>query len=366
MDLRKASPRAAIASAGAIVLMVAMAAPAAAHHDFGTNTYLQSNLVSDIPGVARRTDPNLVNPWGMSFGPTTPVWVSENHTGVSTLYSGAVNGGHLTTIPLVVTTPNGDATGQVYNPTSDWVVSSGSDSGPALFIFASEAGTISGWSPGVPSPAPSTQAQVAVFHPHAIWKGLAISTGSGGDFLYAANFHSGHVDVFDGDWNAVHMPGAFEDPSIPAGFAPFNIQNFNGSLYVTYAKQDADKADDAHGPHRGYIDVYDLSGNLLRRLVSRGHLNSPWGLAWAPSDFGRFSGDLLVGNFGDGRISAYDPVTGAFQGQLRNPDGTKIAISGLWGLLFGNGTAGSPHTLLFTAGLADESHGLMGTIEFHP
>jgi uncharacterized protein (TIGR03118 family) len=357
--------RAAGLAAGVGVLLLAGTLPAAADGP-GHNEYRQRNLVSDIPGVARVTDPNLVNPWGMSAGPSTPVWVSDADADVTTLYQGGINGSKLDVIPLVVTIPNGAPTGQVYNPTGDWVVSNGADSGPALFIFASESGTISGWNPAVPSPAPSTQAQVGISKPNAIYKGLAISTGGGGDYLYAANFHTGRINVFDGSFNQVNWPGAFRDPSLPPRFAPFNIQNLDGRLYVAYAKQDADAEDEIAGPHLGYVDVYGLDGHLISRLVSRGRLDAPWGLAIAPSNFGRFSGDLLVGNFGDGRISAYDPMTGQPHGQLRHPDGSKIEIQGLWGLMFGNGVAGSPNTLLFTAGIGDEAHGLMGTIEALP
>jgi uncharacterized protein (TIGR03118 family) len=199
--------------------------------------------------------------------------------------------------------------------------------------------------------------------PNAVYKGLAITTGPSGDFLYAANFHAGTIDVFNGKYKLVHWGGAFHDASIPTGYAPFNIQNISGRLFVTYAKQDAQKHDDVKGAGHGFIDVYDLRGHLLQRLASGGHLNSPWGLAWAPAGFGHFAGDLLVGNFGDGAINAYNPTTGHFDGQLKNEDGNVIAINGLWGLRFGNGVAGTPTTLFFTAGIADEAHGLMGTIE---
>ncbi len=350
-------------TAGAAMLMAAIAMPTAASHP--GNSFRQHNLVSDIPGVARRTDPNLINPWGMSFGSSTPLWVSDADADVTTLYQGATHSGEpLDMIPLIVTIPGGHPTGQVYNSSSDFVVTKGSDSGPALFIFASETGNISGWNPAVPSPAPSTEAQVAVSRPHAIYKGLAIANTAAGNWLYAANFHSGRIDVFDGNWMQLHWAGAFRDPSLPNGYAPFNIQKLGGHLFVTYAKQDQNAEDEVAGPHKGFVDEYNLHGHLVRRVASRGWLNAPWGLAWAPAHgFGRFSGDLLVGNFGDGRISAYNPVNGHFEGQLRHRDGTKIEIEGLWGLLFGNGVAGSTHSLLFTAGIGDEAHGLLGTIE---
>jgi uncharacterized protein (TIGR03118 family) len=268
--------------------------------------------------------------------------------------------------PLVVKIPDGAPTGQVFNPSTNWVVRSGSHSAAALFIFASETGAITGWNPNVPTPAPATSAQVGITVPSAVYKGLAISTGAAGNWLYAANFHAGTVDVFDGSFHLLHWAGAFKDGHLPAGYAPFNIANLGGQLYVTYALQKADKHDDAAGTGHGFVDVYDLKGTLLKRLVQRGPLNSPWGLAMAPATWGRFGGDLLVGNFGNGRISAFNPATGAFLGQLRNADGLAITIAGLWGLMFGNGTAGTPQTLIFTAGIAEEAHGLLGTIEPAP
>jgi uncharacterized protein (TIGR03118 family) len=233
-----------------------------------------------------------------------------------------------------------------------------------LFMFDSEAGLVTGWNPGVPPPPPSTQAQVGARVRHAIYKGLALATTSAGSFLYAADFHHGRIDVFDQGFGRVHLSGRFRDHKLPRGYAPFNIQELGGRLYVAYAKQDADREDEVAGPGRGFVDVYSTSGHLLRRLVRRGQLNAPWGLAQAPaSGFGRFSGDLLVGNFGDGRINAYDPRTGAFQGRLRHEDGSPIQIEGLWALRFGNGVTGDPTTLLFTAGIDDEAHGLFGAIQ---
>jgi uncharacterized protein (TIGR03118 family) len=330
------------------------------------NDYTQTNLVSDIAGVARVTDPNLVNAWGMAMTPTSPVWVSDNGTNVTTLYAGDIAGSAMTPKSLVVSIPKGAPSGQLYNPTTSWVVRSGSHSGPALFIFASEAGVISGWNAAVPPPAPATEAQTGVTVGGAVYKGIAMSTGSGGNWLYATNFHAGTVDVFNGSFKQVHWAGAFHDPSLPNGYAPFNIANFNNQLYVTYAFQGPGKHDDAKGTGRGFVDVYTLTGGFVKRLVSHGPLNSPWGLAMAPANWGMFGGALLVGNFGNGRITAFNPTTGADLGQLRNPDGNAIAINGLWGLTFGNGTAGSPTTLLFTAGIGDEGHGLLGAIDPTP
>jgi uncharacterized protein (TIGR03118 family) len=251
----------------------------------------------------------------------------------------------------------------VFNGTPGFVVSSGTASAPAVFLFNSEGGQVTGWNPGVPPPPPSTQAQVGASVPDAIYKGLAIASAGDGTFLYAADFHNGRIDVFDSSFTLVHLSGSFSDDEIPAGFAPFNVQALGGLLYVAYAKQDADREDEVAGPSLGFVDVYDTSGHLLRHLIERGQLNAPWGLALAPAGFGRFAGALLVGNFGNGRINAYDPGTGEFLGRLRNEDGGPIEIEGLWALRFGNGVTGNPTTLLFTAGIDDEAHGLFGAIE---
>jgi uncharacterized protein (TIGR03118 family) len=199
--------------------------------------------------------------------------------------------------------------------------------------------------------------------PDAIFKGLAIATTPAGTFLYAADFHHARIDVFDQGFNLVQLSGSFQDPDIPAGYAPFNVQELGGRLYVAYAKQDAAAEDEVAGPALGFVDVYSTSGQLLRHLIEHGQLNAPWGLALAPAGFGRFGGALLVGNFGNGRINAYDPATGEFLGRLRDEDNSPIQIEGLWALRFGNGVIGDPSTLLFTAGIDDEAHGLFGAIQ---
>jgi uncharacterized protein (TIGR03118 family) len=236
-------------------------------------------------------------------------------------------------------------------------------SDPARFIFDSEAGLVTAWTPGVLPAPPSTQAQVGASVPGAIYKGLAIASTPAGTFLYAADFHHARIDVFDQGFNLVHLAGGFADPQVPQGFAPFNVQELGGVLYVAYARQDADAEDEVAGQGLGFVDVHSTSGRLLRHLIRRGQLNAPWGLALAPSGFGRFSGALLVGNFGNGRVNAYDPRTGEFLGRLRREDGRPIEIEGLWALRFGNGVTGDPTTLLFTAGIDDEAHGLFGAIE---
>jgi uncharacterized protein (TIGR03118 family) len=340
-----------------IALGLALAPAAAARPD----GYAQRNLVSDVPGAADVTDANLVNAWGLAFGPTTPAWVADNGTDVSTLYSGAVNGSPVAKLGLVVGIPGGAPTGAVFNGGPGFVVHSGASSGPARFLFASEAGTITGWSPAVPPPA-STSAQTAVTVPGAIFKGLAIADTGTGPQLYATDFHHGTVDVWDAGFAPVQRPGAFQDPAIPRGYAPFGIQAIAGGVVVTYAKQDANAEDDVPGAGHGFVDVYDTGGTLLRRLAARGPLNSPWGVAPAPQGFGRASGALLIGNFGDGRIDAYDPVSARSLGALRDPRGRRIAIDGLWALEFGNGVIGTPQSLLFTAGPAGEAHGLFGQL----
>ena len=333
-------------------LALVLAGPADAHGGGkGANVYKKRNLVSDIDGVARITDANLVNPWGLAFGPATPAWVADNRTDVSTLYSGGVRKSIPVTLPLVVGIPGGAPTGVVFNATPGFKVNGAA----AHFIFDSEAGTITAWNAG-------TQAVTEATTPGAIYKGLAIASKGGTTMLYAANFHAGTIDVFNDSFAPVTVPGGFADPNLPAGFAPFNIQEIAGRLVVAYAQQDADAEDEVAGAGLGFVDVFDTSGHLLRRLVSQGALNAPWGLAVAPRHFGPFSGDLLVGNFGDGAINAYDPRTGAFRGTLQNKDGNQIKINGLWALRFGNGVIGTPQTLLFTAGIGDEDHGLFGEI----
>lgn len=318
--------------------------------------YVQINLVSDIPGLAARLDPHLQNPWGMSSSATSPIWVSDNGTGVSTLYTGAGVPQALvvTVAPPAGSPPNTLATptGQVFNATSSF--------NNERFIFATEDGTISGFN-GTTS---------AILHVDnspfgANYKGLAIGNNGSGDFLYAANFASGKIDVFNSGYGQVFAGFGFTDPNLPSGFAPFNIQNLSGSLYVTYAKVDpANPDDDLAGPGNGLVDVFDLNGNLLRRLITGGALNSPWGLAIAPGNFGEFSNDLLVGNFGDGEINAFNLATGALVGALADIKGNPIVNDGLWGLKFGSGqgNGGAANVLYFAAGLNDEANGLFGTL----
>jgi uncharacterized protein (TIGR03118 family) len=341
-----------VATVTAVAIPVATAGPTAGQ-------YQQTNLISDIAGVARITDPNLVNPWGQAASATSPLWVADNGSDVSTLYSGGINGSIPQIVPLTVDIPGGAPTGVVFNSTTGFVVKTATGKAAANFIFDSEAGVLSAWSGAVSG----TNADVEFANKHYVYKGLALASVDGDSFLYAANFSKARIDVFNDHFKRIKFRHAFKDAAIPAGFAPFDVQLLDGNLYVSYAKQDAAKHDDVAGPGNGFVDVYDTSGKLLSRLISHGDLNSPWGLVIAPASFGAFGGDLLVGNFGDGAIHAYDPTTGAEKGQLTNTDGNPILINGLWALRFGNGTFASPNTLVFTAGIGDEGHGLLGEID---
>jgi uncharacterized protein (TIGR03118 family) len=330
--------------------------------------YIQHNLVSDQPNGAPRTDPNLVNAWGITSSPTGPLWISDNGTGVSTVYHGNGRPFPKEHSPLVVTIPSpagvegGDPTGVEFNGTSDFVITNaGGVSGPAIFIFAGENGALSGWNPAVNLTNAILTVDTSLSG--AVYKGVALGSNASGNFLFVANFHDNRVDVFDSSFNFVY---SFSDPTVPSDYAPFGIRNIGGLLYVTFAKQlPPENHDDDAGPGHGYLDVFDTNGNMLTQLAAQGTLNSPWGLAIAPADFGPFSGDLLVGNFGDGRINAFDPNTGEFKGQLPDVHGNALTINGLWGLTFGNGgLGGQTNRLFFTAGPDGESHGLFGRIQF--
>jgi uncharacterized protein (TIGR03118 family) len=320
--------------------------------------YVQTNLTSNIPGLAANTDPDLRNPWGISFGNTSPYWISDNATGLTTLYNGlGVKSALVVSIPL----PSGGLsapTGQVFNNASAFQLSNGSN---ASFLFATENGTIAGWN----GAAGTTAITMIDNSSNASYKGLAIAGTGASARLYAANFATGHVDVWDGSFNPVL--GGFVDPTLPAGYAPFNVQNVGGNIVVTYAVVDPGTGDDVAGPGNGVVDVYDANGNLLRRLSSGGALNSPWGVALAPSGFGPFGNALLVGNFGDGTINAYDFFSGAMLGTLTDGVGSPIVNDGLWALAFGNHSATSdPNSLYITAGLNDEADGLFARISVTP
>lgn len=335
-------------------------------HSQPTQHYKQTNLVADTSGTAT-TDSNLVNAWGISRGSTTPWWVSDNGTGRASLYNGNTGAA----ISTVVTVPSGDPsanptgtpTGQIFNGTQSFQIASGK---PALFLFATEDGTISGWNPGVN---PNAAIVMVNRKSASVFKGLAVATlaepgGASFDFLYVADFRKGRVAIYDPSFKPVPMlPHAFHDGRIPHGFAPFNIQNIGGNLYVAYAKQDDQKHDDVPGAGRGYVDVFSPAGRLLLRLQHGAWFNAPWAIAQAASDFGEFSHNILVGQFGSGEILAFDPVTGEFRSRLYGADNHPITIDGLWGIGFGNGTnAGPATTLFFAAGPGGEQHGMFGTL----
>jgi uncharacterized protein (TIGR03118 family) len=324
------------------------------------NSYQVRNLVSDGGVAADHQDDNLVNGWGVAFNPNGFVWVADNGTGLATLYDGLGN-----PQSLVVSIPGaggatGTPTGIVFNGSSDFVVRNSIAAGPARFIFASEGGMISGWAPNVDG----THALPAVFMANAVYKGVTVAPSAGGNMLYAADFHGHKIDVFRSNYAPVKLPGAFVDPNVPPNYAPFNILSLDGRLYVAYAQKEEDGDDEVAGPGLGIVDVYDTNGRLLQRIAAGGTLNAPWGMALAPAGFGDFSNQLLVGNFGDGTINAYDVATGRFLGQLRAPNGDVIAIDGLWGMAFGNNLNNQPSTtLFFAAGPNGEANGVYGRID---
>ena len=370
-------------AAGTLITMGAAVAPAGASPADGQNSaFVQVNLVSNQPGVAPLTDADLVNAWGLAASPGTdqapgsPLWVSDNGSDKATLY----NNGTATTVSkvgLTVDVTGAAPTGQVFNTDTnpnDFVVTDASGhSGRALFIFDTENGTIDGWSPGVGvasgATPPSKVTEVARDNgANAVYKGLAIAQASDGHtYLYATNFRSGRVEAYDSTFTPVELPGGlFVDPKLPTGYGPFGIQEIGGQLYVSFAEQDAALHDDVAGQGNGFVDVFTNDGAFVKRLITRGQLNSPWGLALAPAGFGKFGGDLLVGNFGDGNINVYNPNNGARVGDLRQPNGRPIVIDGLWGLRFGNGNAAKTGELLFSAGPNHESDGLLGKIVVAP
>ena len=386
--------RAAIA---AIMTVGTTAARAGDEESHGRNAYLVTPLVSDLAGKAKFQDQVLQNAWGVAFSPAgSPFWIADNATGCSTLYDGTgVKVALQVSIPLpgnVV--PSTDCqtvkpppapppkptpaapTGLIWNPSSAFVVpgtaSPANSKGiPAVFIFDTEDGTVSAWAGGL---TPATNAVLAVDNSKtpnpasgAVYKGLAFGVNVHGAFLFATNFRAGTIDVFGppavagGLFTPATTDGGFTDPEIPAGYAPFGIQNIDGDLFVTYAKQNAQKHDDVAGPGNGFVDVFDTDGHLLRRFASRGPLNSPWGVARASFAFGRFSGEILVGNFGNGKINVFDS-RGRFIDELDGPYGRALVIDGLWTLTLGGGAKSSSDTLYFTAGPNGETDGLFGTI----
>lgn len=357
--------------------LLPMALPTRADEDVRT-VYVQKNRVSNVPGQAPIPDPNLQNAWGLAFAPGGPFWVNDNNAGLSTLYLGDGTivdfPGTKTPFAVVIPGPNGSGagfqaapTGIVWNPTNGFAVTD-PKTGMKLasnFIFDTEDGTISAWAFALSD---KTQAILVVDNsavPNAtdgaVYKGLAFGTNAKGNFIFATNFRAGTVEAYDQNFKLTKLDGSFADPSLPAGFAPFGIRNIDGDLFVTYAKQNGTKHDDVEGAGSGFVDIFDTDGHLLRRFATRGSLNSPWGVTRSPYGFGQFSGDVLIGNFRDGRINVYDSQ-GHFLDQLEGAHGRPIVIDGLWTLNFGGGAVSSPDVLYFTAGPNGEKDGLFGTI----
>lgn len=378
-----------LASAAMLVLAVTDATAVRAD-DFNfagqRNAYVVNKLVSDLKNGANFQDPVLQNAWGIAFSPAgSPFWIADNATGCSTLYAG--DG---TKVALQVSIPlpgnvvpatscqtvdphnpptNAAPTGVIWNPSSAFVVPN--TNLQASFIFATEDGTLSAWAGGLGNlnpPLPPNNAVIAVDNSAtgAVYKGLAYGVNVHGFFLFATNFNAGTIDVFgpngsNGLFTPATTDGGFTDPNIPAGYAPFGIENIDGNLFVSYALQNAAKHDDVSGPGHGFVDVFDTDGHLLRRFTSRGPLNSPWGMARASFAFGKFSGDILIGNFGNGKINVFTS-RGRFIDELDRPNGKPLVIDGLWKLTLGGGRTSSSDTLYFTAGPNDEKDGLFGTI----
>jgi len=352
-------PAFALAAALAAAALPAFAQPAP------TPGYHRTNLVADQAGRALATDPNLLNPWGVAFAPGGAFWISDNGNGLSTLYDGL---GDIIPVAFVVPPASGQTTpasptGIIFNSTGGFLVPG--TKLPSVFVFATEDGTISAWAGGLPTN--PLDAVLAVDNSQggtgAVYKGLEFGVTAAGTFLYATNFRSGGIDVFDSTFAPANskLLGSFKDPKLPRGYAPFGIRNINGNLVVTYAKQDGSKHDDVPGAGHGVVDIFDTDGRLLQHFATGGTLNSPWGIALAPAGFGELSNLLLIGNFGDGTINAYT-LAGQASGTMHDKAGHQIVIPGLWGLYFGGAAASTPDTLYFTAGLAHERHGLFGSL----
>jgi uncharacterized protein (TIGR03118 family) len=338
----------------------------------GTPRFIQHNLISDGAVPAEKTDSNLVNPWGVSFSSGSPFWISENGQGLASVDSLPPNGNAIrlnahdpVTVPSPTAGGTSAPTGQVFNSTPGFVLGDGL---PATFMFATEDGTIAGWNPGLGDTAElkvDNSSNTAEGDPMlgvgAVYKGLALGTLNNQPVLYAANFRHGTVTMFDQNFNQI---GSFTDPNVPPGYAPFNVQVLNDKLYVTFALQDDMKHDDVKGDGHGFVDVFNADGTSPVRIASMDTLDSPWGMAIAPASFGNIAGDLLVGNFGDGKINVFNQNTDTFIGQLTGPNGDTISIDGLWTITPGNGgSAGNPNNLYFTAGINGEQDGLFGSLK---
>jgi uncharacterized protein (TIGR03118 family) len=335
--------------------------------------YKQTNLVSDIAGMAPVHDPNLKNPWGLTRSPGgSPWWVGNNNSGTSTLYTGAgaiipINGTGTVTVPPPKGSPAGTQstpTGVVFNGSpTDFLTVPGTPGTSAHFIFATEDGTISGWNGG-PNAVRMVDNSDNGSANGAVYKGATSGEVNGKKYLYVTNFRSAKVEVYDTNFKRVHLDeDAFDDDALPRGFAPFNVQNIGGELFVTYAKQDAPRHDPVGGDGLGFVEIFTPSGKHIGHLQHGDWFNAPWGVVWTTRDFGEFGNAILVGNFRSGWIAAFDGFTHKFIGWVRNPDDSLVTIDGLWSLTFGNdGNAGLANTLYFTAGINNENDGLFGTL----
>jgi uncharacterized protein (TIGR03118 family) len=355
-------------------------APSAGSQPPSTTVFTDTALVADkseVVASAKTIDANLQNPWGIAVATGLPFWIADNNSNLSTLYSGAgdVETQEITgssskgiAIPASAAGVQANPTGQVYNGSGSFLIATSKGPESALFLFDGEGGTISGWAMDSGSAAVTAYDDgVANGANHAVYKGLALGTVNGATFLYATDLHNNKVDVFDTSFSKpADMQGKFVDPTIPRGFVPFGITAVNNQLYVTYAMQDNAKHDEVPGAGLGYVDIFDLSGNLVSRFASAGALNAPWGIAVAPSGFGSLAGDVLIGNFGDGKINVFKPngaQLATSTGPLTNSAGQPFAFPGLWSLVFGNGDPDKPLTTLFyTAGFANQTDGVFGTI----
>ncbi|MBM0238704.1 TIGR03118 family protein [Micromonospora sp. ATA32] len=345
---------------GAVAAVTVTGSPAMAddggHEEHRAPRFEIINQVSDQesrrPAVV---DPDAVNSWGLALGPKTPLWVANNGTNTATVYTGGVDGEPVEKADLTVNVPGGP-TGAVFNDTDGFDVPGAGGDEPARFIFVNENGDVIAWNPNA-----GTDGVVVAHENRAIYKGLALLKTHFGNFLLATDFHHARIDVFDENFDKVDLPDFFfRDKDLPEGFAPFNVLTVGERIYVTYAKQDDAAEDDVHGEGLGFVDLFTDFGLHVRRVASEGTLNAPWGLAIAPESFGKFAGDLLVGNFGDGRINVFD--RDEFEGQLRDEEGDPITIDGLWALLPGTETTGGEGTLWFSSGPDDEQHGLVGQL----
>jgi uncharacterized protein (TIGR03118 family) len=376
---------------------LALAAGSAFAADADDRTaYIRTDLVSNLVTLAQPPDPNLQNAWGGANSPGGPLWVSDNNTGVSTLYDGnGVKQGLTVTIPLPTgraAPPPAAPTGMVWNPTAGFTITAGMvpraaplaghggggggrAQGPAIFIVDTEDGTISAWTPAVDLIVSGHSTATLVIDNSgagAVYKGLAFGTNKHGNFLFATNFAAGTVEAYDSNFELTSLDGKFSDPDIPAGFAPFGIHNIDNNLYVTYAKQNAQKNDVVAGPGLGFVNVFTTDGVLIKRFASRGRLNAPWGVARATQNFGVFSGDILIGNFGNqgnfaGWINVFTGgVDNDFVGPLRDVNGKPISIDGLWSIVFGTFLNSDADTLYSTAGPNQQTNGLFGKLVAQP